>query len=326
MKPAHSLQPLPPSPTDPLSSLALSTYTTLTDILLGATAGPLEAYRQLSKTKTQAQAELDAQDDPYRPVPDLAPPRVSEDAASSYACPTPPPGSSDDSGTLHALSDVDMDSTTAVAGNPYAAVAVSSGLGVARIVGAGLKAPGVYTRGLARGFHNVPRLYGDETVRREEEVEGVVGGLVAAGKVGFLLLLFVIWMFWLTCAKGLGYGLYDGISGFFVQPVVGAQKEGALGFLKGFGKGLGGVICKPAAGELTFFRFSGYRTYIALCQELVACLGMLSRGFKRRSRSNSPGRRALRNAVGSKRCCRVKMRCAGCLKSTERALCAIGGL
>lgn len=205
---------------------------------------------------------------------------------------------------------------------------MSSGLGVARIVGAGLKAPGVYTSGLARGFHNVPRLYGDETVRREEEVEGVVGGLVAAGKVGFLLLLFVIWMFWLTCAKGLGYGLYDGISGFFVQPVVGAQKEGALGFLKGFGKGLGGVICKPAAGESNLFHHSLGILFAdaGSCQGLVVCLDMLSRGFKRRSRSSSPGKRALRNAVGSKKCCRVKMRCAVCPRSTERALYAIGGL
>lgn len=49
--------------------------------------------------------------------------------------------------------------------------------------------------------------------------------------------------------QGLGYGLYDGITGFFLQPVKGAQKEGPVGFLKGFGKGLGGIVCKPAAGK-----------------------------------------------------------------------------
>lgn len=34
-----------------------------------------------------------------------------------------------------------------------------------------------------------------------------------------------------------------------MQPVKGAQKEGAEGFVKGFVKGVGGVVCKPAAGK-----------------------------------------------------------------------------
>ena len=33
-----------------------------------------------------------------------------------------------------------------------------------------------------------------------------------------------------------------------MQPVLGAQREGTAGFLKGFGKGVGGLIFKPAAG------------------------------------------------------------------------------
>lgn len=35
------------------------------------------------------------------------------------------------------------------------------------------------------------------------------------------------------------------------QPVAGAKKEGAAGFLKGVGKGIGGIVLKPSAGELS---------------------------------------------------------------------------
>lgn len=33
------------------------------------------------------------------------------------------------------------------------------------------------------------------------------------------------------------------------QPMRGAEKEGAAGLLKGIGKGIGGLILKPNAGE-----------------------------------------------------------------------------
>jgi hypothetical protein len=46
--------------------------------------------------------------------------------------------------------------------------------------------------------------------------------------------------------------MYDGITGFFTQPVIGAKKEGTAGFFKGFGKGLAGITLKPAAGEFSF--------------------------------------------------------------------------
>jgi hypothetical protein len=60
--------------------------------------------------------------------------------------------------------------------------ALDSGKGVSRIVGAGLKAPMEYTLGLSRGFHNAPKLYGDE-IRKEETVTGLGSGLVAGAKV-----------------------------------------------------------------------------------------------------------------------------------------------
>ncbi len=51
------------------------------------------------------------------------------------------------------------------------------------IVGAGLKAPMDITHNVARGFHNLPKMYGDETVRPLEKVTDVQSGLQAAGKV-----------------------------------------------------------------------------------------------------------------------------------------------
>jgi hypothetical protein len=83
--------------------------------------------------------------------------------------------------------------------------------------------------GLTKGFHNFPKLWGDETVRRQEKISGVKSGFVAAG-------------------KEFGFGWYDGITGLVSQPWRGAQKEGAVGFVKGFGKGLGGFAAKPLAG------------------------------------------------------------------------------
>lgn len=53
-----------------------------------------------------------------------------------------------------------------------------------------------------------------------------------------------------------GYGIYDGISGLVTQPLDGAKKEGFLGLIKGFGKGIGGVVLKPQAGEIVFLLHS----------------------------------------------------------------------
>ncbi|CAG8958393.1 hypothetical protein HYFRA_00011070 [Hymenoscyphus fraxineus] len=100
--------------------------------------------------------------------------------------------------------------------------------GISRIVSAGLKSPMDFTLGIARGFHNAPKLYGDDTVRPQEKVTDFQSGLKAAG-------------------KEFGYGFYDGITGLVTQPIRGAEKEGVAGFVKGIGKGIGGVILKPGA-------------------------------------------------------------------------------
>ena len=45
-----------------------------------------------------------------------------------------------------------------------------------------------------------------------------------------------------------GNGVKDGVSGLFLKPLQYAQQGGALGFIRGIGIGLGGVIAKPAVG------------------------------------------------------------------------------
>ncbi|KAL2002776.1 hypothetical protein VTN02DRAFT_5994 [Thermoascus thermophilus] len=103
-----------------------------------------------------------------------------------------------------------------------------------------LRAPMDFTLAISKGFHNAPRLYGDDTVREAHRVTGIKSGFKAAG-------------------KELGYGFYDGISGLATQPLAGARKGGAAGAIKGFGKGIGGLALKPAAGVwgLTGYTMSG---------------------------------------------------------------------
>ncbi|UKZ49360.1 hypothetical protein TrVGV298_003607 [Trichoderma virens] len=107
--------------------------------------------------------------------------------------------------------------------------AVGTSKNVGRIVTTGVKSPMNFCLGLAKGFRNIPRLYNDDTVRDIEKVTDFNSGVRVA-------------------SKELGFGLYDGISGLLTQPMRGAQKEGAAGLIKGVGKGIGGLIAKPAAG------------------------------------------------------------------------------
>lgn len=108
--------------------------------------------------------------------------------------------------------------------------ALGAGKSINNIVSTGVKSPMNFCLGLARGFRNAPKLYNDDTVRKPEKVTSFESGLRVAG-------------------KEFGLGFYDGISGLVTQPLKGAQKEGAMGFLKGFGKGIGGIVLKPAAGK-----------------------------------------------------------------------------
>ena len=90
---------------------------------------------------------------------------------------------------------------------------------------------------IAQGFHNAPRLYGDTTVRTPPRVSGIRSGLRAAG-------------------SEFTFGIYDGVTGLFLQPYRGAQKNGALGFVQGVGKGFGGFVLKDIAAIIGPFGYT----------------------------------------------------------------------
>lgn len=62
--------------------------------------------------------------------------------------------------------------------------AVDTGKGLARIVGAGFKSPMDFSLNVAKGFHNVPKLYGGE-VRKVDNVTDFKSGLSTAAKVRY---------------------------------------------------------------------------------------------------------------------------------------------
>jgi hypothetical protein len=61
--------------------------------------------------------------------------------------------------------------------------AYGTGKGITKIVGAGVKSPMDLLLGISKGFHNLPKLYGEE-VRQTGRVTGIKSGLQTAGKVG----------------------------------------------------------------------------------------------------------------------------------------------
>ncbi|KAL8714826.1 MAG: hypothetical protein Q9220_001339 [cf. Caloplaca sp. 1 TL-2023] len=135
---------------------------------------------------------------------------------------------------------VDPQGKSPSVGQNSANAALAAGKGFGNIAGIGLTVPMNVTVGLSRGFHNAPKLYGDDTVRKADKVTGLGSGFKAAG-------------------KGFGLGIYDGITGLVTQPVQGARKGGFSGLMKGFGKGIGGLVLKPSAGAcaLPGYAFQG---------------------------------------------------------------------
>lgn len=102
------------------------------------------------------------------------------------------------------------------------------GHGTAKSAKALANAPVDLSMAVAQGFHNAPRLYGDDTVRRPPRVTGIRSGLRAAGHE-FM------------------YGVYDGVTGIVRLPYRGAKANGVAGFAKGVGMGLTGFVLKDLA-------------------------------------------------------------------------------
>ena len=90
---------------------------------------------------------------------------------------------------------------------------------------------------IAQGFHNAPRLYGDTTVRTPLRITGYQSGLRAAG-------------------EELVFGVYDGLTGLWLQPYRGARDHGFLGLIQGMGRGLGGFVLKDLAAIFGPFAYT----------------------------------------------------------------------
>lgn len=103
--------------------------------------------------------------------------------------------------------------------------------GIGRFTKALVKGPMEISMSLTKGMHNLPKHWGDDTVRPHAKVTDFSSGAKTAG-------------------KEFGIGWYDGITGLVTQPWRGGKKDGATGVLKGIGKGMGGFIAKPFAGTL----------------------------------------------------------------------------
>jgi hypothetical protein len=56
------------------------------------------------------------------------------------------------------------------------------------------------------------------------------------------------------------YGLGEGFTDIFVQPYKGARKEGAVGALKGVGKGTVSLMTKTTSGKSLVFLLARGRT------------------------------------------------------------------
>jgi hypothetical protein len=117
---------------------------------------------------------------------------------------------------------------SAPATSPAEEVIRQVGRGAKKSASALARTPVDLSLALTQGFHNAPRLYGDDTVRRPTRVTGIKSGLRAA-------------------RHEFAYGIYDGWTGVVRLPVRGARDDGVRGFVSGVGMGLTGFVLKDIA-------------------------------------------------------------------------------
>lgn len=248
-------------PWDPISGGASALVGTLASLSMGVADLPIEAFRSMKKQKPNSNATEPVLHTTEESVIQGNNAEEAHDASSDsddiYGVESQKPASNSSSQTLAIQNDATRprSGTPKPVSSPASSApqtemrqpiiggqeqnggsaskfslesAVSTGKGISRIVGAGMKSPMDFTLGLARGFHNAPKLYGDDTVRPQAKVTDFQSGLAAAG-------------------KEFTYGMYDGITGLITQPLRGAEKEGAAGLWKGIGRGIGGLVLKPGA-------------------------------------------------------------------------------
>ncbi|CAI6334124.1 unnamed protein product [Periconia digitata] len=240
-------------PSDPLSAAAFFTYDLVSDVMLGLIQGPVEIGRQAglrANKATKEQANDNNNNNPYAQHTQTAPqedslfrPHTARSLSSPAASTTtttpldPRPSRETESQSIESKTSKSSRSAPEAAKQ----IAIGTGKGLGQIIGAALKAPMTFSHGMTRGFHNVPKLYGEEVHEYENVVDFRSGISVSA--------------------KGFGHGVYGGVADLFVKPVLGAQEDGLAGFAKGVGKGVGNIVCKPAAGMIGLVGYSSVGLY-----------------------------------------------------------------
>ncbi|KAL2755788.1 glycosyltransferase family 1 protein [Sodiomyces alcalophilus JCM 7366] len=246
-------------PWDPISAATVSLVADISAIGMAIADVPRHLFKPRPKSDVESETPLTpAEHDPSRPssppkdgAPNKPGPVASDDsllgtpahtpsgtssAGSSVLPPQPDSTPSEPSGSTRSTRTSSVPATSATSTAPASGFAfddtmekaMATGDSVGRIVTTGVKSPMNFCLGLARGFRNAPRLYNDDTVRPEEKVTDFSTGLKAAG-------------------RGFALGVYDGVAGMVTQPLKGAEKEGGAGLVRGIGKGIGGLLLKPAA-------------------------------------------------------------------------------
>ncbi|EUC42325.1 hypothetical protein COCMIDRAFT_103807 [Bipolaris oryzae ATCC 44560] len=202
-------------PTDPISGALLGCYDVVGGIMLGLAAGPIELGKQASPLFHTSHSTKESSS------------QTTEEEPKSTS--TPSASSSSDSKRI-----------------PHAAgkVALGTAKGLGRVVTTSLKSPALIMHGVTRGFHNLPKTYGEE-VRVYEDVTGLRSGL-------------------LVSAKSFGHGLGDGIRDFATKPIDGAEKNGIIGFSTGLMTGIANLAFKPTAGACGLIGYSSVGVYKAI--------------------------------------------------------------
>jgi hypothetical protein len=213
-------------PGEPVTGVWGSIMTSLTDAAMGVGGVPVEMSksikkreklrgkkRAIQKRKQNQQATLSKADSNTADGPATKDPDKKQDKSDR-------PAATRGESSLSKLEEPEEELVEELAHE--------AGAGFRKTGGAIARFPMNLTLALAQGFHNAPRLYGDETVRRPPRVTGFHSGL-RAGRDELI------------------YGVMDGVSGVVMQPIRGAKQQGVIGAARGVGFGIGGFVLKDIA-------------------------------------------------------------------------------
>jgi UDP:flavonoid glycosyltransferase YjiC (YdhE family) len=213
-------------PGEPITGIWGSVWTSLTDAATGVGSVPVEMGRTLKKREKLWEKKRKIQKHRQRKKDTLAkadanlPNATDGSAATKNDQKQDRPKAERGESSLSKLTEPDENMTHELA---HEAV-----FGLRKTGSAIVRFPMNLTLALTQGFHNAPRLYGDETVRRQPRVTGLHSGL-RAGR------------------DELVYGVMDGVSGIVTHPYRGARDNGVMGAARGVGFGIGGFVLKDIA-------------------------------------------------------------------------------